>query len=279
MNRRDFIRGVFGALCGVAIDGLIDPVAKAAAWYRQIDGDNLSEGIDVAETYLSFGKMDIRPVTDSIVIHHIGNTDKDVCAADVHKWHLERGWSGIGYHYLIRKDGTIERGRPRDMVGAHCLGENNHTIGVNIVGNFEQARPTSAQLDSASLLIAGLCRLYGIVPSPFTVRGHCDYCDTACPGYYMYNEMSEIWTSVARKVGTDENFARTGGKDGQELPVTPGKRRKKRSKGQNDEQAVQNLTPGEEIYLPRNNEHAPTVVDLTPGDGLRPGHPTLPTNR
>ena len=122
-------------------------------------------GIRVKETYLSFRSLSNREQTDVIILHHIGNTNADVSAATVHQWHLANGWAGIGYHYLIRKDGTIERGRPRDTVGAHCYGENWHSIGVNIVGNFETNEPTAAQIDAAERLVAVLCRLYGLRPS------------------------------------------------------------------------------------------------------------------
>lgn len=51
-------------------------------------------------------------------------------AAQIDQWHKKRGWKCIGYHYVIRRDGSIERGRPESMVGAHCLNHNQHSIGV-----------------------------------------------------------------------------------------------------------------------------------------------------
>ena len=139
-------------------------------------------GIRVKETYLSFRSLSNREQTDVIILHHIGNTNADVSAATVHQWHLANGWAGIGYHYLIRKDGTIERGRPRDTVGAHCYGENWHSIGVNIVGNFETNEPTAAQIDAAERLVAVLCRLYGLRPSGETIKGEplCDVAGCGC---------------------------------------------------------------------------------------------------
>ena len=267
MTRREFLRNAFGMMCGVALNQFIEPFGRAAAGYRPIEdetGKNI-EGIAIAETNLIFGKLDYRPVTNSIVIHHIGNTDKDVCAADVHKWHLARGWSGIGYHYLIRKDGTIERGRPRDMVGAHCFGENEHTLGINLVGNFEMARPTSAQLDSACVLVAGLCRLYSIPPSFFTIRGHRDYNNTACPGYYLYNELPQILAMVAKNVQIDRPFADKD--NGHIKPQTPGTRRRERSEAQEDNQRV---LPRANSLL-KDNEHTSVAGGLN-ADNIRPIH-------
>ena len=79
-----------------------------------------------------------REITETVV-HWTGTfVDQDIGAEDVHKWHLERGWSGCGYHYVIRRDGTIERGRPINFEGAHALqnGHNNYSIGISLVGGY-----------------------------------------------------------------------------------------------------------------------------------------------
>ena len=141
---------------------------------------------------LVFGKLERRRKTDQIVIHHIGSTDQDVSAATVHSWHLQNGWSGIGYHYLIRKSGAVEVGRPLDMVGAHCYGENKHTVGVNIVGNFEIGMPTDGQIEAAAALLADLCRRYRIKPNEKTIVGHRDLSATACPGRNLYARLPEL---------------------------------------------------------------------------------------
>jgi hypothetical protein len=79
-----------------------------------------------------------REITETVV-HWTGTyIDQDIGAKDVHQWHLERGWSGCGYHYVIRRDGTIERGRPINFEGAHALqnGHNKFSIGVSLVGGY-----------------------------------------------------------------------------------------------------------------------------------------------
>ena len=186
MNRRDFIKG----LTGLAVNLTMLPVANAALKLSDVSKAN------IVETHLAFGNLEPRYITDSIVIHHIGNTNTDVSAAEVHNWHLGNGWSGIGYHYLIRKNGSIERGRPRDAVGAHALGQNKHALGINIVGNFERAYPTTEQLNSASLLIAMLCKLYDLSPL-HSVYGHRDMCDTLCPGRHLYGELPVLAKNAA----------------------------------------------------------------------------------
>lgn len=192
MKRRDFIKQMMLGAAGAVLLPLAGPLAAAeAAW--QTGG---AAGVRVKETYLSFRSLTNRKQTDVIILHHIGNTNADVSAATVHQWHLANGWAGIGYHYLIRKDGTIERGRPRDTVGAHCYGENWHSVGVNIVGNFETNEPTAAQIEAAERLVAVLCRLYGLRPSGATIKGHRDFNATACPGENLYAMLPDVIAGV-----------------------------------------------------------------------------------
>lgn len=68
------------------------------------------------------------------VIHH---TDShDVSAKEIDRWHKERGWDGIGYHFIIRKDGSIEKGRSLNKKGAHAKGR-NHYVGIALTGRDE----------------------------------------------------------------------------------------------------------------------------------------------
>lgn len=61
----------------------------------------------------------------------------DFDAADIDAWHKQRGWSGIGYHYVIKLDGTIETGRPIHTIGAHVYGYNRNSIGICYIGGLD----------------------------------------------------------------------------------------------------------------------------------------------
>lgn len=196
MDRRNFIKNMGRAALGATLLPLFLPQAAEAAWQAGGGG-----GLRIRETRLRFRSLENREATDVLIVHHIGNTNADVSAETVHRWHLANGWAGIGYHYLIRKDGTIERGRPRDTVGAHCYGENWHSIGVNIVGNFETAWPTDEQMESASRLLARLCMLYGLRPGEDTIKGHRDFNATACPGQNLYDLLPDVIVDVQRRYG------------------------------------------------------------------------------
>jgi len=82
------------------------------------------------------------------LVVHCADTpdDRDIDAAEIHRWHTEeRKWSGIGYHAVIKRDGTIENGRPIYWAGAHAKGHNSHSLGVCLIGriSFTPAQYTS----------------------------------------------------------------------------------------------------------------------------------------
>ena len=140
------------------------------------------ERVNIKETNLSFGTLFKRDSTDMIVLHHTGGNDIDASAEQIHGWHLNNGWAGIGYHFVIRKDGTIERGRPEWAIGSHAYGENDHTIGLHLSGDFLQAVPTSEQVEKCAMLIAALNADYGIPIDREHVVGHGELMATDCPG-------------------------------------------------------------------------------------------------
>lgn len=107
--------------------------------------------------------------------------------AEIRRWHIEgRGWSDIGYHFLIDRDGTVETGRPIDRNGAHVRGHNRGTIGISLFGGHGSAETdafhdhfTEAQDAALQSLLAELKDRFGNVP----VTGHNEYAAKACPGF------------------------------------------------------------------------------------------------
>lgn len=104
-------------------------------------------------------------------------------AADIDRWHREKGWNGIGYHYVVDLDGKIELGRPLDQVGAHCTNHNSRTIGICYIGGLDQsgkAKDTrnEAQRKSLVKLVKALKVCF---PTIVKVSGHRDYAARDCP--------------------------------------------------------------------------------------------------
>ena len=139
----------------------------------------------IIETNFKFTSLSKRSTTKYIVLHH---AVAYVSAETIHQWHLNQGWSGIGYHFYVRKDGSIYRGRPLDMIGAHVKTSNSNAVGICAEGDYETKDKTmpEAQKKSIAELIDYLKKMY---PSAQIV-GHGELMATACPGkYYPLKDM------------------------------------------------------------------------------------------
>ncbi len=178
---------------------LIPSVLYAGMYRLKIDVGSFSSpkaikerNLEILETNLAFGPLATRASTDLIVIHHVGMDVLEKSAAQIHQLHLKNGWSGIGYHYVIHKNGTIERGRPRDTVGAHTSKHNESSVGIVLDGNFEDSMPTDIQLERTAMLVGALSHIYNIYPDDNNLLGHCDLNTTLCPGKNLYIELPQV---------------------------------------------------------------------------------------
>lgn len=166
------------------------------------------------KNYRWSGYLERRGETKKIVLHHAAAS---TCSPeDIHRIHLLNGWAGIGYHFYIRKDGTITRGRPLWSIGAHVSGHNLNTIGICFEGNFEKENMPPKQLESGKWLLS---YLKGIYPG-IEVAIHKELNATACPGKnFPVDEMLKVKADITetslivdsllkRKIMTDENLWR-----------------------------------------------------------------------
>lgn len=148
-------------------------------WFEETGEDKPGKGdgmsIDIIDAGLEFGALTKRTVTDRIILHHAAGNGS---VESVHNYHKSLGWSGIGYHYYVRKDGSIYRGRPEEMVGGHTSGYNYCSIGVCAEGNFETESMSDAQREAIRALVLDIRTRY---PDTQTIR-HKDVAATACPG-------------------------------------------------------------------------------------------------
>lgn len=124
----------------------------------------------------------------AVVIHCSATPEgKSFTAADIDRWHRQQGWSGIGYHHVIRIDGTVEKGRPENVPGSHVRGHNFDTIGICYIGgvaaNGGKAKDTRTPAQKASMrkLVDELLERY---PGA-KVCGHRDFpgVKKACPSF------------------------------------------------------------------------------------------------
>lgn len=131
----------------------------------------------------------------NLIIVHCSATPegRDVSVADIDRWHRERGFDGIGYHYVVYIDGSVHEGRPLNKVGTHCKGHNAHSIGICYVGGVDlNGKPkdtrTLAQKDA---LVNLLMRLKRRFPKA-VIRGHRDFAAKACPSFDATKEYAGI---------------------------------------------------------------------------------------
>ena len=132
--------------------------------------------------------MNRRKATTMIILHCSATREgQDIKAKTIKQWHKERGFDDIGYHYVIDLDGTIEKGRDEDLVGAHCKGHNATSIGICYVGGCDKnMKPkdtrTPEQKRSMLSLVRKLVNKYKI---PVTqIWAHHDFDKhKACPSF------------------------------------------------------------------------------------------------
>ncbi len=122
---------------------------------------------------------------DEIILHCTATPEgRPVSVAEIDRWHKDRGWSGIGYHYVIHLDGKVEPGRPVERVGAHVKNHNERTVGVVYVGGVDATGKakdtrTKEQKEAFTKLIGELDRRFSFKK----LSGHYEYANKDCPSF------------------------------------------------------------------------------------------------
>jgi len=124
--------------------------------------------------------------------------------AEIRRWHVQdRGFSDIGYHFLIDRDGTVAKGRAVERVGSHVKGHNTGTIGVCLVGGFGSAATDKfeehyswQQHKALGVLLVDLRKQF---PAIVKVAGHNQYAQKACPGFNVPSWYAAARAEVAKK--------------------------------------------------------------------------------
>lgn len=145
---------------------------------------------------------------DYLVVHCSATVEgKDFDAADINNWHLQRGWSGIGYHYVIKLDGTVEKGRPDAKIGAHVKGYNKKSIGICYIGGLgENKAPKDTRTPAQKAALEKLLIELKTTHPKAEIRGHRDFSkdlngngiiepfefSKACPSYNAYAEYLKL---------------------------------------------------------------------------------------
>lgn len=131
-----------------------------------------------------------------IIIHCSDSpNDRDIGVREIKDWHLNRGFLDVGYHYVVRRNGEVENGRPLKRAGAHCEGYNSDSIGICLVGRDQF---TEQQFNAIKAVLMSLKR---VCPNVTEIKGHREYSTAkgkTCPNL-TEEQMKDIRNSYAKE--------------------------------------------------------------------------------
>lgn len=157
--------------------------------------------MEIIETNLEFNSNhSAMKEVEGIVLHNSGVSVLQSIEV-IHNYHKNKGWAGIGYHYYVRKDGSVYRGRPENMAGAHCPSVNSTSIGICAEGNFNEETMSDVQRRAIIELVKDIKLRYDIK----WIKGHREILATSCPGENF--PIEEIKNAVEN--GKDEKIPQT----------------------------------------------------------------------
>ena len=180
-------------------DGIFGPLTEEAVREFQDEHQlNVTGQVDLNTWQQMFGTTLI-PATSrnikEIIVHCTATPDgRGYTVEDITRWHIERGFATIGYHYVVYRDGSIHEGRDIDIAGAHCTGHNTCSIGVCYVGGMDKTNRytcdtrTDAQKASLVKLLTDLRKFYPHAQ----IHGHRDFAAKACPSFDATREYSSL---------------------------------------------------------------------------------------
>ena len=181
----------------LADDGIFGKITEDAVKTFQREHGLTADGIVGAKTWAAINAADnywTKRKINEIVVHCTATKEgQAVSVADVRKWHLQRGFSDIGYHFLIYLDGSTHQGRAINKAGAHCTGHNQQSIGVCYVGGLDskgKAKDTRTPAQKTALITL-LKRLKALYPLA-TIHGHREFANKDCPCFDARAEYGKL---------------------------------------------------------------------------------------
>ena len=182
-------------------DGKFGPLTEEAVKEFQEAHGLVADGIVGAKTWAALKSAEdgvfkkSTRVINEIIVHCSATPEgKDYTLDTIRQWHRQRGFSDIGYHYVIHPDGTVEEGRDVNIAGAHCSGHNSKSIGICYIGGMtadnKKAKDTRTEEQRTNLkaLLLAMRKLYPTAK----IHGHRDFAAKACPSFDATEEYKNI---------------------------------------------------------------------------------------
>lgn len=176
-------------------DGIFGPITEEAVKDFQRSNGLEVDGIvgtnTLSKLNLSVNKRNIK----ELIVHCSATPEgKDYSVDTIRQWHLQRGFSDIGYHYVIYRDGSIHIGRDESIIGAHCTGHNTNSIGVCYIGGCASDGKTpkdTRTLQQKESLLSLLKTLKVKYPNA-KIYPHYKFAAKACPSFNAEEEYKNI---------------------------------------------------------------------------------------
>ena len=177
-------------------DGIFGKLTEEAVKEFQKKCNITVDGIVGTETWTALAHRTPEParkITEIIVHCTATREGKDYSVNQVREWHKARGFSDIGYHYLIHLNGSLEEGRDLSIAGAHCVGHNSNSIGVCYVGGLDsEGNPKDTRTREQKIALKVLLTNLRLSFPDAKIYGHCDFAAKACPCFDAKEEYREI---------------------------------------------------------------------------------------
>lgn len=131
---------------------------------------------------------------DKIIVHCTATpANRDVSVKDITRWHKARGFNTIGYHYVVYLDGSIHKGRSIESVGAHCTGQNAHSIGVCYVGGLDLAgKPSDTRTPMQKVGLMKILKELHLQFPEASIHGHREFAAKDCPCFDAQQEYKQL---------------------------------------------------------------------------------------
>ena len=178
----------------LVVDGVFGPITEETVKSFQKANGLVADGIVGPNTWNKLGISNKRAINE-IIIHCSATAEgKDYTTSQIKQWHLARGFSDIGYHWVIYRDGSIHQGRDESKVGAHCTGHNTISIGVCYIGGCatDGKTPKDTRTEAQKASVIKLLKELRTRYPQAKIYPHYKFAQKACPCFDAEKEYKNL---------------------------------------------------------------------------------------
>lgn len=179
----------------IAVDGIFGPLTEEAVKEFQKTNNLSVDGIVGPKTWEKLGVFTNKRNITEIIVHCSATPEgKDFTVADIRQWHKARGWSDIGYHWVVYRDGSIHAGRSESIAGAHTTGHNTNSIGVCYIGGMDSANknPKDTRTEAQKEGLLKILKELKVRYPKAKIYSHNKFAAKACPSFDATTEYKNL---------------------------------------------------------------------------------------